>query len=151
MAPGAPGAVTELAVDLLRQTRPWVVFLSVLSFVGAGLCLLAGVFMLFAGAMAGAMGTASAAGAAAFSPALLGAIYLPMSALYIYPGIKLWAYGAAIGRLMASRASAELENALLHQKSFWKYSGISAIVLIALYALLIVAMIIVGVAAALGR
>jgi hypothetical protein len=145
MAPGPAGAVSETAVELLRQTRPWVIFLSVLCFVGSGLCLLAGLFMLVAGAFAGVV---SKAGPAEFSPAILGAVYVPLSGLYVYPGVKLWSYGAAIGRLLGSRALADLESALLQQKSFWKYSGIMAIAVVALYVLIVVGAIVIGVAAA---
>jgi hypothetical protein len=147
-APGASGAVSEGAVELLRQTRPWVLFFSILCFVGSGLMLLGGGLLLVAGAVAGA---ASTPVSTPFSPALLGAIYLPLAGLYIYPGIKLWAFAAAIARLLASRSPADLENALLHQKSFWKYSGIVAIAMIVLYALFFVGMIVVGVTAAMGR
>jgi len=57
-------------------------------------------------------------------------------------------YGSAIGRLLETRAGADLEDALLQQKSMWKFSGISAIVIIVLYILLFVVMIGVGVSGA---
>jgi len=57
-------------------------------------------------------------------------------------------YGSAIGRLMETRASFDLEDALTQQKSMWKFSGISAIVIIVLYILLFVVMIGVGVSGA---
>jgi hypothetical protein len=42
---------------------------------------------------------------------------------------------------METRASTDLEDALLQQKSLWKFSGISAIVMIVLYILLFIVLI----------
>jgi hypothetical protein len=42
----------------------------------------------------------------------------------------------------------DLEAALRQQKSFWKFAGIAALVLMVLYAVIIVGAVIVGVAAA---
>jgi hypothetical protein len=139
------GAVSEATVLALRQTRPWVMFLSILAFIGSAFMLLAGLFMMGVALLSGT-GVAEKG-----LQALIGAIYLPLAVLYIYPGIKLWTYGSAIGRLMSSGAVADLEAALAQQKSFWKFSGIAAIVMIALYMLFFVAMIVAGVATGLGK
>ena len=146
---GIPGGVTEdratvteMAVEMLRQTKPWVMFLSVMSFIGSGLMLLGGIFMIVAGAFVPS--------GAAISTSALGAVYLPMAFLYIYPALKLWSFGGAIGRLTQSRSSMDLEAALAQQKSFWKFAGITTIVMMVLYALFVVGLIVVGVAAA-GR
>jgi hypothetical protein len=147
--PGAPpayaaapnGAVSEAAVELLRQTRPWVILLSVFAFIGSAAMVLIGIFV---------------AGFAAIGPvskapmAILGLVYLPLGLLYVYPGVKLWSYGAAIQRLAGSRSVADLEDALSQQKSFWKFSGVASIVVLVIYAIAIVAGIVVGAAAAFG-
>jgi hypothetical protein len=142
--PAMPGAVTEMAVEMLRQTRPWVMFLSVLSFIAAAFMAIGGLFAMIAGALASSSSSMSSGP----SPALFGLIYLPLAGIYIYPAIKLWAYGAAIGRLVASRSPAELEAALLHQKSFWKFSGIAAIVMLVFYVIFFFVMIAIGFTAA---
>jgi hypothetical protein len=149
MAPAPYGddraGVSDAAVEMLRQTRPWVMFLSVMSFIGSGFMLLGGISMMALGAL-----VPKGAGASPLPTAALGAVYLPMAFLYIYPALKLWSYGSAIGRLTTSRSSIDLEAALGQQKSFWKFAGITTIVLIALYIVFFIAMIAVGVAAA-GR
>jgi hypothetical protein len=132
--------VTEMAVEMLRQTRPWVMFLSVMSFIGAAFMFLGGILVMAASALTPAKGP--------LPGAVLGAIYLPMGLLYIYPAIKMWTYGGAIGRLLTSRASVDLEAALAQQKSFWKFAGIVTIVMMVLYAVAIIGLVIVGVAAA---
>jgi hypothetical protein len=136
---GAPAAVTELTVDLLRQTRPWVLFMAVLAFVGCGLIMVMGVIMVAVGFVSSGSDPI---------PKFVGLIYLPFALLYIYPGIKLWKYGSAIGRLVTSRTPAELEAALAEQKSFWKYTGVVAAVVLVLYAVGIGVAILIGVVAA---
>lgn len=138
---GSSAAVSDATVELLRQTRPWVILLSIFAFVGSGLMLLAGLFFAAWGMLGpGAKG----------SQAAIGLIYLPIALIYIYPGIKLWGFGAAISRLMTSRASGDLEDALDQQRSFWKFSGIASVVVLGFYAVGIVVLIAVGAVAAAG-
>lgn len=139
-APG--GVVSELSVEMLRQTRPWVMLMGVLCFIGSAFLLLGGLGMMAMGALASATTKSSAA------PMAIGLIYIPMAGLYIYPGLKLTKFGGAIGRLLQSRASADLESALEQQKSFWKFAGITTIVMIVLYIFLIIGMMAVGVGSA---
>jgi hypothetical protein len=142
MAPPAPGGmVSEQSVEMLRQTRPWVMLMGVLCFIGSAFMLLGGLAVMAMGAME------SAAGKSAL-PMALGLVYVPLSALYIYPGLKLTKYGGAIGRLLQSRASPDLDAALEQQKSFWKFSGITTIVMIVLYILFFIGMMAVGVGTA---
>ena len=140
-AGASPSGLSELALEMLRQTRPWVIFLGVLSFIASGFMLLAGVGMMIFGAVASAA-TSNPFGAA------IGLVYIPFGLIYIYPGIKLVKYGSAIGRLMQTRAAADLEDALTQQKSMWKFSGISAIVVMVLYVVIFVVAIGVGVSGA---
>ena len=137
----ASAGISELALEMLRQTRPWVLFMGILCFIGSAFALLAGVGMLIMGAVAAA---------ATKNPytALIGFVYIPLGLVYIYPGLKLVKYGSAIGRLMETRASEALEDAMTQQKSMWKFSGISAIVMIVLYILFFIGMIAVGVSGA---
>jgi hypothetical protein len=147
MSGAAPAAgLSELALEMLRQTRPWVIFMGVLMFVGSALMFVMSIVM---------MGVGLAASAATKNPATaaIGFVYLPLALIYIYPGLKMVKYGSAIGRLMESRSSADLEDALTQQKSLWKFSGIAAIVMIVLYVLIIVVAVVavgVGMSAALG-
>jgi hypothetical protein len=141
----SPGAVSEATILALRQTRPWVMFLGILAFIGSAFMLLASLLMIGVALVAG--GGSAEKG----MQALLGVIYLPLAVLYIYPGIKLWTYGSSIGRLMNSGAVADLEAALGQQKSFWKFSGIAAIVVMALYTVLVAGVVAAGVATGLSK
>ena len=143
MAPPAPGGmVSEQSVEMLRQTRPWVMLMGVLCFIGSAFMLLGGLAVIAMGALASATTAKSAA------PMALGLVYVPLSGLYIYPGLKLTKYGGAIGRLLQSRAIPDLDAALEQQKSFWKFAGITTIVMIVLYIFLFIGMMAVGVGSA---
>jgi hypothetical protein len=128
--------VSNGMVEVLRQTRPWAILFSILCFVGSAFMMLVSIAVLLAGSSVGATKTAT-------FPRLIGLFYVPLATVYIYPGIKLWAYAIAIGRLVATRAGADLEIALRQQKSFWKYSGIAAIVVALVYFFGIVAFVVV--------
>jgi hypothetical protein len=132
--------VTDLTVEMLRQTRPWVLFISVMSFIGSAFMLLGGVAMLL-------MGLAMPSGRGP-NMAILSVFYIPMAFLYVYPALKLWSYGSSIAKVVVSRAPADLEQALAHQKSFWKFVGISMLVLIGLYVVAIIGAVAVGAMAA---
>jgi hypothetical protein len=116
------GTVSDLAVDLLRQTRPWVMFLSVLAFLGSGLMMIAGL----------GVAAVSLAGPQKMM-GLLGLVYVPVGLIYVYPAIKMWSYGGAIARLAITRQVADLEHALGQQKSLWKFLGIAMVVMMAVY------------------
>jgi hypothetical protein len=121
-APGGSatgGAVaTDAMLAALAGTRPWVRLVSVLLFIGAGLGLLASLIsMLAVGNVPGG------------PPAmLLGAIQVLACLLYLIPAWYLSRYAGALGSFLQGGAVAELEAALDHQKSFWKFVGILTLI-----------------------
>ncbi len=144
--------VDGAVVEVLGQTRPWVLLFAILCFLGSAFMVLGGLMMLASG-LIGAGTAASTHGATGSAAALtgtfgvgMGAFYLVMAIVYIYPGIKLWGYGSSIGRLLRSGDTADLVAALGHQKSFWKFSGITTLALIVLYFVAIVGFMLVAVA-----
>jgi len=116
-------AVPASIVDILGQTRPWVRFMSILAFVGMGLGVVA---------MTVAVLVARSAEALAFIPMCL------VLCLYVPPAIYLGRCAGHIRRLQQGAGMPALEEALSTQKSFWKYVGILAIVMICLYAVVLV-------------
>jgi hypothetical protein len=105
--------------------------MSILVFVGSVLMVLSGLFML-ALAMAGGFGTRnrSAVAGAAWG-AFAGFLYLGLACLYIVPGVFLHRFAGALAQLKATGLSSALEDAMRHQKSFWRFVGVMSIVGIA--------------------
>jgi hypothetical protein len=123
------GEVSAGSLLTLKQTRPWVRFMSVLLFLSAALLVAAG---MVGGAVQIANGNT---GGAEFGAVL--ALYVAIGALYILPGVFLWQYATRITALLDSPTVGRLEHALQAQKSFWKFVGISAAIVMALYAVVL--------------
>jgi len=131
-ASGAGGdAVSPSTIAQLTGTKPWVRFLSVLTWIGAIIMVLAALFMLVAGSSGVAqMGENSAYGAGVMAGMAL--YYGVMAFVIIYPAMKMWKYANSIGRLAASHSVADLDAALAEQRRYWKFSGILVIIFMCL-------------------
>lgn len=127
--------LTEVMLDALRKTRPWVRFLSVIGF------LLVGLMIVTAVAMAGfGVSRMSDNTGEAWVAIGLGAFYLVFSIIYLFPVRFLSRYASAITDALAGPSQTEaVERALLNQKSFWKFAGIMTIVTFLVYVPLILA------------
>jgi len=117
---GAAGAAvaSDAMLAALAGTRPWVRLVSVLLFIGAGLGLLAALISMLA------VGHAPGGPPAV----LVGAIQVLACLLYLVPAWYLSRYAGALGSFLQGGAVSELEAALDHQKSFWKFVGILTLI-----------------------
>ena len=127
--PGRGEPALDGAAEMLRQTKPWVRFISVMLFLGAAFIALAGLFV-----MGGGISEAMPGGIGAF----LGFIYIAMAFLYIVPAVFLWMYADRIGVFLRDRSPGRLASALAAQKSFWRFVGIAMLVILCLYGLMFV-------------
>ena len=135
--------ITPTVLSTLRQTQPWVRFLSVLGFVVSALMVLMGL---------GASVFAASALHGAHSGALfVFLLYIPMGILYFIPSLFLFRYASCINALWTNRTVRHLEDALRAQKSFWKFVGILTLIVIALYFLAFVAAFVFGIIGAMHR
>lgn len=122
--------VSESMLESLQATRPWVKFLAILGFVFAGFAGIAGLFMAVAFSFVPAK-----AGLPHFFGPVFGILYIAMAIFfYVLPCLYLLRYGSAITRIPTD-GQAAMEEALKQQKTFWKYLGIFAIVVLVLYVL----------------
>jgi len=137
------GSVATETIAPLAGTKGWVQFMSILLWIGVGFMILGGIGMLMAGTVLSS--TLAKAqpnnpfGGQAFMMSM-GVMYLLMALFYVYPAIKLWSYGSAIGRLKSSLSVADLNAALHEQRRFWKFTGIVVVIMMCLYLLVIVGM-----------
>jgi hypothetical protein len=149
---GAPRAQASSApltaiVEAFRQTKPWVTFLSVLGYIGAGFMVLAGLITMASGALAGA---AASGPLGAFAP-LLGLFYIAFGGLYVVPATLLWRYGASISTFVETGDLERMVEPVVRQKSFWRFAGIMTIVMLIGYVVVILGAIVVGVSSGLSR
>lgn len=134
--------VTPATMQLFRETKPWVRFMSVLMFIGCGLIFLVAVIMLVAGA-----GTSRSGGGIA---AVASLAYLALGLIYLAPAIFLSRYASRIGDLLNSQHPDHLQAAVAAQKSFWKFVGILTIVVLAIY-LIVLLVVVAGASGRLSR
>jgi hypothetical protein len=111
---GQPGVgVSDRTVAALRKTRPWVVFVAVMNFVGAGFMILASLIIMTKSAAEG-----------------IGMIF--GSVLVLLPGVAMIRYGQAINRLLHGGGVAELEQSMEAQASVWQVFGVYLLIYLVL-------------------
>lgn len=142
-------AVSAAVVDQLKRTRGWVLFFSVLMWIGAIFLVFGGLMMIGMGIFAGAAGgfgkEISQEFAAMGGMAAIGVVYLVLAIFYFYPAIKLGKFAARIRDLASAPSERNLVAALNEQRAFWKYVGIMMIVFFVLYFVAIIVGIAIGV------
>jgi hypothetical protein len=119
--PGEP--LTESMLESLRRTRPWAMFLAILSFIFCGFV-----------ALASLGGIAVAAVEGDDVPVLVGVglFYLAVAVIYFVLGFFLVKYARSIGTVNETGRAEEVEDALWAQQRFWKAAGIVTISIIGL-------------------
>jgi hypothetical protein len=135
---GGAGVMTDTIINALKKTRPWVLFLAILGFLGAALTLLVGIGAALGGMFEGV----GAAEQTPFNGGMmigLGVVYGAMALIYFFSSLYLLRYAGAIKRLSSSLSVADLEAALTQQASFWKLIGILALISIVLMVVMLLA------------
>ena len=132
---GLSAGVTPRTVALLGQTRPWVLLMSILMFIGAGLAGLVGLLAILLSSTG--TRTASPLGIFGFLGVGVGLFYVAMAAFYFVPAVYLFRYAANIARLRSGGRADDLENALEAQKSFWKFVGIVTAIVLGIYVVIL--------------
>jgi hypothetical protein len=134
-------SVSAGVISQLKRTKPWVRFIGVMMWIFVVLMLLVAAGMIIGGSAMGSIMEKTNPGMPAGFMAGMGAMYVLLAFLYIYPAVKIWKYGTSIGKLVLSGSNADLENALDQQRGFWKFIGIMMLIMIIIYAIAIVVMI----------
>jgi hypothetical protein len=142
-----PGLVLTLeAQGYLRETGKWATFLGIVGFVLTAFILLGALFVgtimsLMTRLQPAAMPYPAAVGG------LLSFVYILVAVFYFFFSLYLFQFGSRIKKGILFNNPIEVGSALGKLKSFFKMWGITTIVILALYALMIIIFIIVGVGA----
>lgn len=129
--------LNQQAVDALRSSAKWSMFLAIIGFVGIG-------FMIFAAlAMTSIM---SMIPSSPMSPignlkGFISGIYIVMALIYFFPVYYLYKYASDMKIALLSSNSEMVGTALSYLKSHHKYLGISIIGIISLYIIFIIGII----------
>lgn len=133
--------ITQEIRTNLHTTAKWSQFLAILGFVGMG-------FMVFAGLIMSVVMSVMPGDVASdfpFPPFLLGAIYIIMAAIYLFPLLYLYRFSSGIRNAFNKNNQEYLSNAFANLKSHYKTVGIIMIVFLCLYPIMIVGMIVFGI------
>ncbi|UCD79062.1 MAG: hypothetical protein JSW26_27290 [Desulfobacterales bacterium] len=114
-------ALLNYIKNTLRATRPWTRLLAVLGFIVTAITILSGIAMFIGSNVFPAV-------AGAPPPRFTGMITIATSVFYLVPSIWLFKYSSAITRFLGGGGAIELANALVYQKSFWKFIGTTTLV-----------------------
>jgi hypothetical protein len=143
--------LTPLAHQYLDQTRPWVRFMSIVVFVISGLMVLMGIALLLV-SLLGGFATRQTGPSGVFGSTIVGGLlalfYVALAVLYVAPGMYLARYAAAIKLLKTKCEAGVLEDAIKHQKSFFRFVGTMMAIGVALIVVVLTLAVVVGVIAA---
>jgi hypothetical protein len=136
--PPAPPAITSAMTEYLKQTKPWVRFISILLFIGIGLLVLGGLVIMIS---AGAMSSGGSSPFGAVPAALIGSIYAVLGLLYFFPALFLFRYADGIKKALTVDLVGGMEDALRNQKSFWRFLGILMLIILIVEVIAVVVLI----------
>ena len=120
-------ALSAGGLDMLRQTRPWVAFISSV--------------MAVMGMLVGILGVGGLFFVAQRNPRALSVrtfgIYLVLALVYFVPAALLRRYSDRLKKLIETQAGEHLDAALEAQKTFWQVMGILTAIVVGLYAIIL--------------
>jgi hypothetical protein len=125
---GSGSGLNETMLGYLKEASPWMRFIGILGFIGAGFCCLIGIISaIFSTAFFG-----SIEGLESFPIGVLSLFYVAGGALYFFPARFTYFCGAKIRDYQLSGSDEDMELAFKNNKSLWKFNGILCIVFLAL-------------------
>lgn len=137
--------VTNRAKNFLATAASWGKFLAIMGFIGTAIMVLAGIVMIFVGAAAsGFSGLNQNPVFGALGGVGIGFIYLILALVYFFPSLYLFNFSSKTKASIRNSESLELEEGFKNLKSLFMFMGISTIVMIALYFLIIIFALIAG-------
>ena len=129
--------LNEQAVDALRTSAKWSMFLSIMGFIGIGFMILGAI------AMTSVMSMIPSSSMSPFGnlKGIISGVYIVMAIIYFFPVYYLFKYASDMKNALLSSSSDMVGVALGYLKSHHKYLGISIIVIISLYIIFMIGMI----------
>ncbi len=126
---GNSNAVATSTINILRMTKGWARFLSVLAYIAGTLMVLFALYLL---SQAGRLDSLPSELRRELAPlgggiGIVAVIYIAIAVIaYIIPAIILGGYAGNIGVLLINPSAQSLDAALDKQRSFFKYFGVLA-------------------------
>lgn len=138
---------TQQAQGFYREAAKWATFLSIIGFIGTAFMVIVALIMFAMGSTFGsAMGNSSLAGIV--SGGLVGGFYLLFAVINFFAAYYMFKFASKTKQAFSNNDGFALTESFENLKSYYKFTGIVAIVVIALYILAIIGIAIAGIGAA---
>ena len=135
--------VNETAAQYLKESAKWSMFLAIMGFIGIGFMIIAALVMGTVMSSVSSMGgNASPLGA---MTGYISVLYIAMALIYFFPVYYLYKYASDMKEALSTRDNESLTTAFGFLKSHHKFLGISIIVIMSLYLLIIIGAIAFGI------
>ena len=119
-------------INYLAETSKWGRFLAIVGYIGMGLLLLLGFFVMVGGSILGSVSEVD------LPLGVLGFLYIVLAGLYYFPVNYLYKFSNRIKLGLNSNSQQSLTSGFENLKSLFKFTGIFTIVILSLYVLLII-------------
>lgn len=123
----------------LQKSGEWARFLGIMGFIGSGLLVITSFFI---GAIFASMSVYQASPYPAGMGGIMGFMYILIAVFYFFLSLYLYKFGNKVKQGILYSDTIQVSAGLKNLKSFFKLLGITTIVIIALYALIIVGVVI---------
>ncbi|MCL2809194.1 MAG: DUF5362 family protein [Treponema sp.] len=142
------GNLTDTMLRYLKEASPWLRFMGVVGFIFCGFIALGAFFSLI-----GTVATSAFASEFGDIPIqlltfLYTVILLGSGVILFFMSLFTFNFGNGIRKYQFSNSDEDLETAFKNNKSLWKFYGIMTIIYLALFPVMVIVMIAVGVAMA---
>jgi len=147
--PAGQGSLTEAMLIQLKGASPWLRFVGVLGFVGAGFTILTGVVFLtlvpfFTRSFAGIEPFGGIMEAVSFI--IIAVFSIIVGVFMVLPSLFLYRFGEKIRGYLRTGAEQELEAAFKNNRLLWKFIGIICIVSLAFFPVMMIGSVIAALA-----
>lgn len=131
------------SLDFLKEIAKWANFLAIIGFIGIGFLIL---IAIFSGIVFGSL-PEEVNVYAGLSGGVIASIYLISAGLYFFPVLYLFRFAEKMKLALYRKDDNTLAEALMYLKAHYKFVGITVIVILSLYVLLILITLLGGLAA----
>jgi len=136
--------LNDLAIDALKTSAKWCMFLAIIGFIFIGLMVVAGAFMSVAMSAMPDDPYGGAMGMGAFNTikGYFGILYILLALIYFFPVYYLFNYATGARKAIDGNNSDALTTALVNLKSHHKFLGIFMIITIVVYIIAIISVVV---------
>jgi hypothetical protein len=132
------GSLTAIAKQALLVASKWAKFLSIIGFIGVGLMVIVGIFIMFQ------LANLPIRIGNGLPFAWFGIFYILMALLYFFPVYYLFQFANNTKKGLSNNSNESVEVGLVNLKSMFKFIGIFTVVILSIYALIFLVAMVAG-------